>query len=58
MLYNYSHMNYSYNSNIICVDSTIKCIDFELFHYAINLNVISSYMVFSDFDYMFLSMYY
>ena len=45
------------NSNIKCIDSTIKCIGFESFHYVINLDVISSFMVFSDFDYMFLSMY-
>ena len=50
---------------IKCVDSTIKCVDFELIHYTIkyvdfelihytiNLNVISSFMVFSNFDYMF-----
>ena len=57
MLHNYNHMYYSYNNNIICVDSTIKCIDFELFYYVINLNVISSYIIFSDLDSMFLSIY-
>ena len=51
-------MYYNYNSNIKCVDSTIKSIDFELFHYAINMNVVSSFMVFNDFDSMFLSIYY
>ena len=58
MLYNYNHMYYSYNNNIICVDSTITCIDFESFYYVINLDVISSYIVFNDLDSMFLSMYY
>ena len=47
----------NHNSNIKCVDSTIKCIGFESFHYAINLDVVSSFMVFRDFDSMFLSMY-
>ena len=46
-----------HNSNIKCVGSTIKCIDFESIHYVINLDVVSSLMVFRDFDYMFLSMY-
>ena len=57
MLHNYNHMYYSYNNNIICVDSTIKYIDFESFYYVINLDVISSYIVFSDIDSVFLSMY-
>ena len=47
----------SYNSNIKCVGLTIKYIDFELIHCVINLDVVSLFMVFSDFDYMFLSMY-
>ena len=37
---------------------TIKCICFESIYYAINPNVVSSFMVFIDFDFMFLSMYY
>ena len=57
MLHNYNHMYFSYNNNIICVDLTIKCIDFESFYYAMNLDVISSYIVFNDLDSMFLSMY-
>ena len=32
----------NHNSNIKCIDSTIKCIGFESFHYAINLDVVSS----------------
>ena len=41
-------MYYNHNNNIKRVDSTIKCIGFESFHYAINLNVVSSFMIFSD----------
>ena len=57
MLQNESHMYYSHNSNIKCVGSTIKYIGFESIHYAINLDDVLSFMVFSDFDYMFVSMY-
>ena len=49
-------MYFNHNSNIKCVNSTIKCIGFESFHYTINMNIIS--IVFNDFDSMFLSMYY
>ena len=49
----------SNNCNIKCLCLTIK--DFELIHYAISLDVVSSSMIFSDFDsiyiYMLLSMY-
>ena len=47
----------SHNCNIKCLCLTIK--DFELIHYAISPDVVSSSMVFSDFDsiYMLLSMY-
>ena len=48
----------SHNSNINCVDSTIKYIDFKLFYYIINLDVVLSFMVFNGFVYMFLSIYY
>ena len=41
----------------ICVGLTIKCVGFEPIHYAINLNVVSSSIVFSGFDYVFLSTY-
>ena len=57
MLQTWSQRYSSHNSNIKCVDSTIKCISFESFHYAINLNVVLFFMVFNDFDYMFISMY-
>ena len=50
-------MYFSHNSNIKYVDSIIKCICFESFHYIINLNIVSSFVVFSIFDYIFLSMY-
>ena len=39
MLQNLSQKYYSHNINIKCVDSTLKCIDFELFHYTINCDV-------------------
>ena len=54
MLQNWSQRYYSHNSNIKCVDSTIKCIDVESFHCAINLVVVSSFVIFSDFYSMFL----
>ena len=44
---------FSYNSNIKCIDLTIKCINFKSIHYTINLGVVSSSMIFSDFDFMF-----
>ena len=54
ILQNLSKMYFCHNSNIKCVDSTIKCIGFESFHYTINIDVISSFMVFNDFDFIFL----
>ena len=50
MLQNLSHGYSSHNSNIKCVSSIIKCIDFESIHYDINLDVISSFMNFRYFD--------
>ena len=50
-------MYYSHNNNIKCACSIIKCIDFEFIHYASNLDIVLSFMIFRDFDYMFLSMY-
>ena len=58
ILHNWSHIYFSYNSDIKCVGSTIKCIILEPIYYTINLNVVSSSMIFNDFDFMFLSMYY
>ena len=49
--------NYTHNSNMKCVRSTINCISFEPIYYAIILDIVSSLMVFGDFDFMFLSMY-
>ena len=50
-------MNFSHNSNIKYIRSTIKCVNFEPIYYAINLNVVSSSMVLlAKFDYVFLSM--
>ena len=57
ILQKWNHMYSSYNNNIKCVGSTIKYIGFESIHYVINLGVISSFIVFNDFDYMFLSNY-
>ena len=56
MLQNWSNRYYSHNINIKYVSLTIKCIDFESIDYA-NLDVVSSFMIFSYFDYMFLYMY-
>ena len=50
-------MYYSHNSNIKCINSIIKYIGFESIYYAINLNVVSFFMIFDDFNYIFLSMY-
>ena len=46
----------NHNSNIKCVDLIIKCISFESFSYVINLDVVSYFVVFSNFDFMFLSL--
>ena len=51
-------MYYNHNSNIKYICSIIKYVGFESIYYAINLYAISSFIVFSNFDYMFLSMYY
>ena len=50
-------MYFIHNSNIKCIGLTIKCICFELIYYAISLDAISSFVVYSDFDSIFLSMY-
>ena len=45
---------YSYHdSNIKCVGSIIKYIYFESIHYAINLDIILSCIIFNDFDSIF-----
>ena len=45
-----------WNNKYFSHDGNIKCVDleFESFYYAINRAGVSSYMVFNDFDYMFL----
>ena len=58
IMQNWNYKHSSHNGNIKCVGSIIKCIDFESIYHAINFDAISSFMVFSDFDYMFISMYY
>ena len=57
IVYNWNKRYSNHNNNIKYIDSTIKCINFELFHYIINLYLVSSFEVFSNFDYMFISMY-
>ena len=57
MQHKWIHRYYSHNNNIKYMGSTIKCIDFELIHYVINLDVVLSFMIFRDFDYIYLSMY-
>ena len=58
MLQNWNHRYYSHNSNIKCAGSTIKYISLKLIPYVINFDVVSSFMIFSNFDCMFLSLYY
>ena len=57
MIQNWNYRYSSQNNNIKCVGLAIKCIGFKPIHYAINSDIVSSSMVFSDFDSMFLSMY-
>ena len=45
MLENWNSRYFSHNNNIKCVGSTIKYIGFELIHYAVNLNVGSSFII-------------
>ena len=58
MLHKWNYRYYSYNTNIKYIGSTIKYLDFEQIHYAINLNVVSFSMVVSNFDFIVLLMYY
>ena len=46
-----------YNSNFKFIGSAIKYIGFDSIHYVINLDIVSSFTVFSDGNSMFLSMY-
>ena len=43
------------NNNVKCIDSIIQYIVFDPIHYAINMNVISLSIIFSDFNSIFLS---
>ena len=47
----------SHNYNNKCLDSIIKYISFDPIHYIINLDDISLFTVFSNFDSMFPSIY-
>ena len=51
ILQNLSHRYINHNSNI-------KCVSFESIRYVMDLNIVSSFMIFNDFDSIFLSMYY
>ena len=51
-------MYYSHNNNIKYVSLIIKYIGFKPTLYIINLDIILSYMIFNDFHYMFLLIYY
>ena len=57
MIQNWNKRYYSDNSNIKYENSIIKCIDFESFYYAINLNNVLFFVVFNKFDFIFLLMY-
>ena len=46
ILQNRSHRYSNHNSNIKYVDLIIKCINFESIHYFININVVSSFIIF------------
>ena len=48
LLQNWNHMYYNH-----C--STIKCVGFKPIHYTINVDIVSSSIVFSKFDSVFLS---
>ena len=50
MLQNRSQKYFSHNSNIKYINSIIKYIGFESFHYTINIDVVSSYVIFNNFD--------
>ena len=41
------------NSNFKCVNSIIKYIGFESFYYTINLDIVSSFVIFNDFSSIF-----
>ena len=47
-------MYYKHNNNIKYIDSIIKCIGFEPIHYT---DIVLSFIVFNDFDSLFISTY-
>ena len=51
-------MYFNHNSNIKCIGSIIKYIVFKSIYHTINLNIVSSFIVFSNFDFLFSLMYY
>ena len=57
IIQNWSNRYSIHTSNIKCIGSTIKCVIVELIHYTINLIFVSSFMILSNFDSIFLSMY-
>ena len=48
MLHNFSHLYHNHYR-------ILKYVGFELIHYVINSDVVSSFMIFSEFDYLLLS---
>ena len=58
MLQNRNHKYYSHNNNIKYENLTIKFLSFELIYYVINLDVVSFFMIFNNFDYKFVLIYY
>ena len=58
MLQNLNNRYSSHNNNIKYISLTIKCMDFKPIHNAINMDVVSSFIIFDDFNSMYLSMYY
>ena len=49
ILQNFSHWYSSDYSKIKCIVSTIKYISFESVHYAININIVTFFMICSNF---------
>ena len=47
-------MYFSYNSNFKYIDSTIKYKGFDSINYIINLDIISSFILYNDFNFIFL----
>ena len=54
MIQNWNHKYFSHNSNIKYLVLIIKYIGFESIRYAINVDVVSSFMIFSDLKLVFI----